>query len=77
MNFSKEIIAKVNHIKADEINEKEEFSHILIAGEFNFKEIVENCMKQLVSGGILTVYSSFLESLVDLSEYLMTTLVFG
>lgn len=46
----------------------ESYSHLLICGEFNLKEIFEKVNDKLINGGVVVVFSSFLEKLGELAE---------
>jgi hypothetical protein len=49
------------------------YSSLLIAGEFNFKEILQNCSTYIESGSNITIYSSFLEVICHNLYYLSAT----
>jgi len=78
MNFPPETLSHVKHIKVDDLNPdlNEKFTHLLIAGEFNFKEIIQNCSTYIESGSNITIYSSFLEPLIETSEYMIESQIY-
>jgi hypothetical protein len=49
---------------------------ILIAGEFKFVEILEHCTPTLELGGVLVIYSSFLEAITEAAEFIVGTAKF-
>lgn len=70
MNFSEEILKSIKLIKNLEDIEKNEnkYTHLLIAGEFKFTEIFEKYLKLVAVGGIIVVFSTYLEKLHEVAE---------
>ncbi|CAD8044625.1 unnamed protein product [Paramecium primaurelia] len=75
MNFNEEILKSIKLIKNLEDIEKNQnkYTHLLIAGEFKFTEIIEKYLNLIAVGGIIVIFSTYLEKLHEVAEQLLSS----